>query len=197
MQNDPIGDPAPRLKPLRVVDWVADACGQIGYLMVISVSLMLTYEVIARYVFVAPTQWTQDVAVTLQIWFTYLGMALALKQRQMIRITAFLAIAPSWMRYVMEGFALLIIAAFAAVATVKGYDMMMDSLRLGRRQPTMLALPNWIAEIPIVIGFGLLFVQACADLVRLPFGPAPNFSPGGEHDTAALKSELKAQGERA
>jgi TRAP-type C4-dicarboxylate transport system permease small subunit len=195
MHNDPIRDLAPRLKPLRVVDWVADACGQIGYLMVISVGLMLTYEVIARYVFVAPTQWTQDVAVTLQIWFTYLGMALALKQRQMIRITAFLSIAPSWVRYLMEGIALLVIAVFSAVATVKGYDMLMDSLRLGRRQPTMLALPNWIAEIPIVLGFGLLFVQACADLIRLPFGPAPNFSPGGEHDTDSLEAD--AEGGRA
>ncbi|MFY9348050.1 MAG: TRAP transporter small permease, partial [Orrella sp.] len=110
MQNDLIGHSAPRLKPLRVVDWVAEACGQIGYVMVIAIGLMLTYEVIARYIFLAPTQWTQDIAVTLQIWFTYLGMALALKQRQMIRITAFLAIAPLWMRYLMETLALVVIA---------------------------------------------------------------------------------------
>lgn len=197
MQNDLIDHSAPRLKLLRLVDWVADACGQIGYLMVIAISLMLTYEVIARYVFSAPTQWTQDIAVTFQIWFTYLGMALALKQRQMIRITAFLAIAPQWMRYVMEALALVVIAAFSAVATVKGYDMLVDSIALGRRQPTMLALPNWIAEIPIVIGFGLLFIQACSDLIRLPFGPAPSFSPGGEHDAESIEAEAAVQGQRS
>ncbi len=197
MQNDLIGHSAPRLKPLRVVDWVAEACGQIGYVMVIAIGLMLTYEVIARYVFLAPTQWTQDIAVTLQIWFTYLGMALALKQRQMIRITAFLAIAPLWMRYLMETLALVVIAAFSAVATVKGFDMFMDSIQMGRRQPTMLALPNWIAEIPIVIGFGLLFIQACADLIRLPFGPSPSFSLSGEHDAEMIEAEADAQIQRS
>jgi hypothetical protein len=34
-----------------------------------------------------------------------------------------------------------------------------------------------------------LLLQASADLIRLPFGPAPNFSPGGEHDTEHLSPE--------
>lgn len=191
MQNDPNQPPMTGLGALRIVDRVADACGQIGNVMVISIAIMLTYEVGARYLFTAPTQWTQDVSVTLQIWFTYLGMALALKQRQMIRITALLAIAPSWVRYLMEGLALLIIGVFSAVAMVKGYDMLINSIELGRRQPTMLALPNWVAEIPIVIGFALLLLQSIADLIRLPFGPAPSFSPGGEHDPENLEAEVE------
>jgi len=150
--------------------------------MLISIALMLTYEVVARYLFLAPTEWTQDVAVTLQIWFTYLGMALVLRNRQMIRISAFLAIAPAKARYVLEGVALVVIGAFSVVATVKGYDMLIDSINLDRRQPTMMALPNWIAELPLVVGFALLFLQSLVDLIRLPFGPAPTFSAGGEHD---------------
>ncbi|MFY9348599.1 MAG: hypothetical protein WAO93_12710, partial [Orrella sp.] len=80
---------------------------------------------------------------------------------------------------------------------VKGFDMFMDSIQMGRRQPTMLALPNWIAEIPIVIGFGLLFIQACADLIRLPFGPAPSFSLTGEHDAEMIEAEADAQIQRS
>ena len=165
----------------RFVDRMADFCGRIVDLMVILIAAMLAFEVVSRYVFVAPTQWTQDVATTLQIWFTYLGMALVLKQRQLIRITALLAIAPAWARYLLEGLALLVILAFSAVATFQGYQMFADSIAMGRRQPTMLALPNWVAELPIVIGFALLTLQALANLIRLPTGPAPVFSPGGEH----------------
>lgn len=170
---------------LRWVDGLSALCGRVGDLMLMAIAAMLTYEVVARYVFLAPTEWTQDVAVTMQIWFTYLGMALVLRNRQMIRISAFLAIAPAKARYVLEGVALLVIGAFAVVATVKGYDMLMDSIRLDRRQPTMMALPNWIAELPLVIGFALLFLQSLVDLIRLPFGPAPSFSAGGEHDMDA------------
>lgn len=161
------------------------AFGRLGDVLLVAITAMLTYEVVARYVFLAPTEWTQDVAVTLQIWFTYLGMALVLRQRQMIRISAFLAISGARVRYLLEALALLVIGAFSLVAMIKGYDMMMDSIDLGRRQPTMLALPNWIAELPIVVGFALLFLQSLVDLIRLPFGPPPTFSAGGEHDLEA------------
>lgn len=172
----------PRLPGLVWVDRVSETLGRLGDLLVIAITVMLTYEVIARYVFSAPTKWTHDVSTMMQVWFAFLGMALVLRKREMIRITALLAIAPAWLRYVLEGVALLVILVFSVVAATKGYDMMMDSLRLGRRQPTMIALPNWIGELPIVVGFALLALQSLVELIRLPFGPAPVFSVGGEHD---------------
>lgn len=178
-----------RLSSLKWIDRLSLAFGRLGDVLLVAIASMLTYEVVARYVFLAPTEWTQDVAVTLQIWFTYLGMALVLRQRQMIRISAFLAIAGPRMRYALEGLALLVIGVFALIAMIKGFDMMMDSIALGRRQPTMLALPNWMAELPIVVGFALLLLQVLVDLIRLPFGPPPTFSAGGEHDLDASDSE--------
>ncbi len=171
-----------RFPAFKWVDRLSLVFGRLGDVLLVAIASMLTYEVVARYVFLAPTEWTQDVAVTLQIWFTYLGMALVLRQRQMIRISAFLAVAGPRLRYFFEAIALLVIGVFALIAAIKGYDMMLDSIALGRRQPTMLALPNWIAELPIVVGFVLLFLQSLIDLIRLPFGPPPSFSASGEHD---------------
>ena len=177
-----VGGAGGRFSSFKWIDRLSNLFGRLGDVLLVAIAAMLTYEVIARYIFLAPTEWTQDVAVTLQIWFTYLGMALVLRQRQMIRISAFLSIAGPRIRYVLEGVALVVIGSFSLIALFKGYDMIMDSIALGRRQPTMLALPNWIAELPIVVGFALLFLQSLIDLVRLPFGPPPTFSAGGEHD---------------
>lgn len=170
---------------LRLVDWVADGCGSLGVGMLIFVTAALSYEACARYFFHAPTSWAQDVSVTLQIWMTYLGMAMVLKDRKMIRITALLGVAPVWVRYACEFLALGIILAFSAMATVKGWDMLLDSIRLGRRQPTVLALPNWIAELPVVVGFAFLSLQSLAELIRLPFRGPPSFS---------IESELESEG---
>lgn len=167
---------------LNFVDRVADACGQLGVLMIIFITAVLSYEAIARYFFHAPTQWTQDISITLQVWFTYLGMALVLKERKMIRITAMLGVAPIWVRYACEVLALVIIFLFSLMATVKGWEVVIDSIRLGRRQPTMLALPNWISEIPVVLGFALLMVQSLVELIRLPFRGPPTFDPESELD---------------
>jgi len=167
------------------IDRVSDLLSRVGDVLVILITVMLTYEVIARYVFLSPTKWVHDVSTVMQVWFTFLGMALVLKNREMIRITAILAIAPAWLRYVLEAVALLVILVFSIVAASKGYQMMIDSINMGRRQPTMLAMPNWIGELPIVIGFAWLALQSLVQLIRLPFGPAPQFSVSGEQESSS------------
>ncbi|EAU40001.1 putative integral membrane transport protein [Fulvimarina pelagi HTCC2506] len=180
----PARAPAKKLAGPAVLRWTDRAgalCARLGDVLVVAIALMLFFEVAARYLFNAPTIWAQDIAIACQVWFTYLGMAYVLRQRQMIRITALVALAGPFLRRLVESFTLLVILAFCTVAVVYGIDVVVDSIRLGRRQPTMLEMPNWIVEIPVVFGFLLLGIQALADLIRLPFGPAPEFSSGGEH----------------
>ncbi|SHF61907.1 TRAP-type mannitol/chloroaromatic compound transport system, small permease component [Modicisalibacter ilicicola DSM 19980] len=163
----------------RLAEWLA----RLGDLLVIAIALMLFGEVVARYAFSAPTIWTQDVAITLQVWFTYLGMAYVLRRRELIRITAVIALLGPRLRQLAEGFALVVILLFSLVATIYGWDVVSESIRSGRRQPTILELPNWVAELPVIVGFALLALQSLAELIRLPFRPAPMFTPGGEHAT--------------
>lgn len=164
---------------MSAVDRTADICARVGAVVVVVIAIMMFYEVVARYVFLKPTGWSQDVAVTAQVWFTYFGMAYVLRHRELIRITAVLGrLGPGWRRG-LEAFALLVIAAFSAIAMWYGADIVADSIRLGRRQPTMLEMPNWVSELPVVLGFALLFLQALADLIRLPFRPAPEFAVDG------------------
>lgn len=172
---------APLGAVLAWIDRLSQACGWLGMVLVVLIAVMLCGEVLARYLFNAPTIWTQDVSVAFQVWMTYLGMSTVLRQRQLIRIAAFASMAGPRVRKLLEGFTLLVILAFSAMAVYYAWDMVADSIRLQRRQPTMLEMPNWITEVPVVIGFAFLGLQALADLVRLPFGPAPDFSAGAEH----------------
>lgn len=180
------GASAPRLRfrLLAAVDRIADLCASAGQVMVVAIAAMLFYDVIARYVFNAPTGWAQDIAITGQVWFTYLCMAFVLRHREMIRITAILAIVGPRARKLMDAFSLIVIVAFSIMAVVYGADVLAESIRIGRRQPTMLELPNWITEAAVVVGFALLAVQGIADLVRLPFRPPPTFTPGGATEHA-------------
>ncbi|WP_227369235.1 TRAP transporter small permease [Halomonas sp. M20] len=174
---------ASRPNPLAWVDRLAELLARLGGLLVVIIALLLFGEVVARYVFHAPTIWTQDIAITLQVWFTYLGMAYVLRKRELIRITAIVALLGPRLRQLAEGFALVVILLFSLMATVYGWDVVSESIRSGRRQPTILELPNWVAELPVTVGFALLSLQSLAELIRLPFRPAPTFNPGGEHAT--------------
>lgn len=181
-QNDAkgAGKPAPLSPVWNAIDRVNHGSAIISDILVVAIAAMLFCEVIARYLFNMPTIWTQDVAVALQLWFTYLAMAYALRHREMIRITAIVSLLGPNGRRSVEAFSLLVVIAFSMMAVYYATDIMLESIRLGRRAPTMLEMPNWISELPVVIGFFLLAVQGLADLVRIPFRPAPEFTAADE-----------------
>lgn len=176
---------------LRAADALSGLACRAGDVMLVAIMLMLVYEVTARYVFLAPTRWTQTVSTTLMIWLTFLAMAMSLRNRHMIRITTLLGNASPMMRRVAEAFSLIVIGGFAVLAFALCLDAMIESYNTGRRQPTMLRMPNWIAELPIVAGFALLALQALADLIRLPFRPAPEFIGAPEQELASTEAGLE------
>lgn len=163
---------------LNAVDSVSNWAARLADCLIIAIGAMMVYEVVARYVFRSPSRWTSDVATTLMIWITFISMAYVLRQGSMVRITALVSKAPPLGRKIAEGFSLCVIAAFAILVAWLCLRAMNEGIAIGRRQPTMLQLPNWVAELPIVVGFALLAIQAIAQLLRLPFVPAPEYEHG-------------------
>lgn len=64
----------------RITAWLVEKAGFVSALMLIIVSGMLCYEVIARFVFNSPTKWAQDYSVLAQVWFTYMAMGYVLRR---------------------------------------------------------------------------------------------------------------------
>ena len=61
-----------------------------GYLasgLFITIGFIVSYEVIARYIFNSPTIWVNEVSRFLQIWATYLALTYSFHKKDFIRIT--------------------------------------------------------------------------------------------------------------
>ena len=164
---------------LKFIDRLNGAFGWIAAVAFVAVGAMITYEVVMRYVFLAPTIWAEEMSRFLQIWATYIAAATVLRHRQLIAITVVVERLGPRGRRVAEAFALVWILLFCMVAVWYGLDIMFDSIRLGRATSTMLAVPQWMTELAIPLGFTLLALQALAELIRLPKSPPP--ARGGEH----------------
>lgn len=163
---------------LKLIDRLNDAFGWIAAAAFVAVGAMITYEVVMRYVFLAPTIWAEEMSRFLQIWATYIAAATVLRHRQLIAITVVVERLGPRGRKVAEAFALVWILLFCLIAIWYGLDIMLDSIRLGRATSTMLAVPQWMTELAIPLGFTLLALQALAELVRLPKTAPPPL--GGE-----------------
>ncbi|WP_146346652.1 TRAP transporter small permease [Phaeobacter marinintestinus] len=138
----------------------------------VAAGAMLTYEVIARYFFVRPTIWAAELSQLCLIWGCLLGMAWLLSARRHIAVDAVIQLLPAGARNLIEAAAMLLVAAFSAMVTWKGWGIFWDSFERGRTTGSMLDLPSWIVELAVPMGFALLFVQALIEAVRSARGQA-------------------------
>lgn len=161
-----------------LIDRASDLLGKLAAWLLFAVGAMITYEVVARYVFLAPTIWAEEMSRFFQIWATYLAAAYVLRHRDLITITVLTErLAPRLRRFSEIG-ALLVIVLFCAVAVYYGTETMIESIRFGRATATMLTVPLWMTELAIPLGFGLLLLQASVELLRVWRAEAATDRPG-------------------
>lgn len=134
--------------------------------------VMLTYEVMARYFFVRPTVWAAELSQLCLIWGCLIAMAWLLSARRHIAVDAVIQLLPPNAQRWIETAAMLVVAAFSAVVTWKGWDIFLDSFERGRTTGSLLDLPSWIVELAVPLGFALLFIQALIESVRSAKGTA-------------------------
>lgn len=151
---------------LSFIDGLSTFCGKIAAWLFFLIGVIITYEVIARAGFLAPTIWGEEMSRFFLIWATYLAAAYVLLNRKLIAIDMFVKRFPPKIQLLCETFSLVIIGIFSAVATFYGGLTVIDSIEIGRATATMLALPLWMTELAIPVGFGLLLLQTIAELIR-------------------------------
>jgi len=167
---------------LRIADRIADLCGLIAAWLFFAIGAMITYEVVARYVFTAPTVWAEEMSRFFQIWAVYLAAAYVLRHKHLIRITLLIDRLGPGGRRVAEALTLIWIAVFCVIAIWYGMTIVIDSIAIGRASSTMLGVPKWMTEIAVPFGFLLLFVQCLAELARL--------ASGGDIDTGKIEEQM-------
>ena len=147
----------------RLVDLLAEGAAWLFF----AIGGMLTYEVVMRYFFNAPTIWAEELSRLAQVWATWLAAAHLLKSRRLIAVGVLRGRLPArWQRRVTL-FNLCVIALFAATALLYALFLLQDSLALGRRTATMLDLPLWVAQAAVPVGCALLLAQCVVEIIGL------------------------------
>ncbi|MEM9630459.1 MAG: TRAP transporter small permease [Pseudomonadota bacterium] len=150
---------------LRALAWAS------AFLFILA-GCMLTYEVTARYLFVAPTIWAAELSQLCLIWGTMIAMPWLLKTNRHIAVDAMTERLGKTAKRVCATLAMIVIGVFSAIVAWKGGGIFLDSFERGRTTGSMLDLPTWVSELAIPIGFALLFVQAVIETVKAIKGTA-------------------------
>ena len=152
---------------IRIIDNLSEYAGRLSAWMFFAVGLFICYEVFMRHVFIAPTIWVDEVARIMQIWAAYLAGAFALKHREMIVIDMAFRDTESTARKIVECFSLIVIVIFCCVAVWYGFELWLRATLRGHTTDSYLGTPKWLSDASIWVGFGLLGLQAIAEIVKV------------------------------
>jgi TRAP-type mannitol/chloroaromatic compound transport system permease small subunit len=152
---------------LKAIDTISELAGKLAAWLFFAVGFFISYEVFMRHVFTMPTIWVDEVSRIVQIWAAYLAAAFALKHRQMVVIDLIFRDENSSVRKWRDSFALLLVIVLSLVAVYYGFELWLKSTLRGHTTDTYLALPKWFTQASIWVGFGLLLLQAIAEIFKI------------------------------
>lgn len=148
---------------LKALAWIAA-------LLFFAAGGMLTYEVTARYLFVAPTIWAAELSQLCLIWGTMIAMPWLLQANRHIAVDVMTDRMGPLAKTVCRLLSMAVVALLSAVVAWKGGGIFLESFERGRTTGSMLDMPTWVSELAIPVGFSLLFLQALIELMRTPGG---------------------------
>ena len=151
---------------MTTIDKVLQAFAWGAAFLFIAAGCMLTYEVTARYLFVAPTIWAAELSQLCLIWGTMIAMPWLLRTNRHIAVDALTERLGVSAKRVCLAVSMAGIAVFSAIVAWKGWGIFFESFERGRTTGSMLDLPTWVSELAIPFGFALLFLQALIEFGR-------------------------------
>ena len=140
-----------------------------GYLasaLFIAIGFIVSYEVIARYVFNSPTIWVNEVSRFLQIWATYLALTYSFHKKDFIRITVIYDKLNESGKKVLDFISFIFILIFSSFVVYYGWLIAYDSLKVGSTSSTILDVPSFLTEFAIPLCFAFLVLRVILEIIK-------------------------------
>ena len=152
---------------ISILDRIVDSFGMLGGLLILCNAAFITYEVVMRYVFNAPTIWVQEITIYLTILSGFLALAYALKENAHVKVDFVSVHLRGRTALALEILAALMAILFVAVLGWEGIVMALNTFEAHEHSPTLLRVPVWIPQSFIPLGAALLLLEYLRLAVRL------------------------------
>jgi TRAP-type C4-dicarboxylate transport system permease small subunit len=140
-----------------VIDRWLERLALLGGVLLVAVGGLISYEVVARYLFNAPTTWILDVSIYLTMWATFLAVGHTLRAGAHIRMDLYVRRLAPRVRRRTDVIVALVALAFSALLTWQGLQSIADAVRLGEVTLSTIRVPLWVPLAAIPTG-GLILV---------------------------------------
>lgn len=144
---------------VRVVDGLSWAGALLGAALLVSVACAVFYEVVARYIFRSPTEWSLELTTYALVWCGFFGAAYALKRGRHVRVDLLLDRLPPPVQRGLELYTDLLALAFCLLLVGEGARFVYQSYITEAASVSPLRVPLFIPELAVPAGGALLALQ--------------------------------------
>jgi len=153
---------------IRIIDAISEWTGRITSWACVGLVIVLTYEVIMRYVFSAPTIWSFEISTMLGLTIIVLGLAYTHRHQGLVRIDVLWSLLPLRGKAIADlicasllFFPLMIALIYFSVWRLQQSISINEVLTQTYWYP-----PSWPIRAVMVVGFCLFVLQGLAQFTR-------------------------------
>ena len=151
---------------LNIIDNVSEWTGRAVSLLIPLIVIAMSYEVVARYAFNAPTIWSYEISYFLAGTAMIIGGAYALRHAAHVNVDIFYARFFSRGKAIMDVVSSVLFFAFIGVLVWKGAGFALKSLRFLEHSDSLWSPPLYPFKVALFIGACLMLLQGLAKFIR-------------------------------
>ena len=150
----------------RVIGTINERTGKVLSALIILMTFILTYEVLARYAFDSPTKWAHEITCSIFGAYSVLGGAYALLLNQHIRSDVIYARFSERGKAICDLIAFPILSMLLILIFIQGFNMALSSTLARETTVSMFHSPIYPVKICIPLAALLMLFQTLAVAVR-------------------------------
>ena len=151
---------------LAFIDQLSDWSGKIVSFLALVIMFIIGYEVVARYIFNAPTMWGTEAMTILCGIYAVMGGAYTLYIRGHVNVDVVYAALPKRMRVLIDVITTPLVFLYFVVVIWTSAIYGWESLGLKETTGTVANLPVYPVKISLSVAAALITFQAIAKLIR-------------------------------
>ena len=163
---------------MTLIDNISKFLGIVAAVMLFLTGVFLTYEVSARYLFMAPTTWASEVSELFLLWGVFLALGRTIHYCENISIDVIYQMLGGNGKRALDILVLVFVLVFFLVIAFYGYKLAWESFDKGSTTGTMVDIPNWWVEAAVPVGCAWAAIQTVVELIRVIAGH-PWAAPAG------------------
>lgn len=151
---------------LKAIDGLSEKSGRAVSFLIILLTGVILFEIVARYLFHSPTNWAHEVAQMIYGAYVILLGAYVLGHGGHVNVDLFYKRLRPRTRAVVDLFTWLLFFYFCGLLLWKGGEMTWDSIQVWEVDSTSFAPPLYPIKMTIPVAAALILLQGLAKFIR-------------------------------